>query len=178
MRSPASCSSCLVCLSGTRNSWLRQRRLRKRRRRPSSRSACGTGASVAAVRARSCGNLRCAACASAGWRSKGTSPGLRRVAGKAPAAGGERAKRGPDAGLRRVGVVVASRAPASGGGAPRALRGACGRGEASEASGAAASGGGAPRALRGACGRGEASEASGAAASGGGAPRALRTVQG
>ena len=43
-------------------------------KRRSSRSGCVTAASAAAVRAPTCASSRCAACASASWRSKGTSP--------------------------------------------------------------------------------------------------------
>jgi hypothetical protein len=53
----------------------RQRSPRRRRRR-SSRSACATAAAAAAGRAPTCGSSRCAACASASWRSRATSPGV------------------------------------------------------------------------------------------------------
>ena len=65
--------------TGDRNRTQRRKwpRLQKSPRKPSrrsSRSACGTAATAAAVRVPSCASSRSAACASASWRSTGTSP--------------------------------------------------------------------------------------------------------
>ena len=57
-----------------RQTWPRLQRSPRKRRRRSSRSGCETAASAAAGRARTCGSSRSAACASASWRSRATSP--------------------------------------------------------------------------------------------------------
>ena len=60
---------------GERNMATTAKIAKENRRRRSSRSGCATVAACADGRAPTCGSSRCAACASASSRSKGTSPG-------------------------------------------------------------------------------------------------------